>query len=172
MEPHPEPAKLKDGAGDVEYEMEMLVFSVQGLNDGIQFPPGQHRNLFIEGFAIHSRNLLEFFHQKKNQKYPNDLRAQDFVPDWQCDSEKPGWFVDYVAKCNVLVAHISQSRQKYRAEYDNGIDVKTALPHLVRMWGWFLVELEPERRRWFKTKLELKVSGDENQQSSAPEESN
>ena len=39
------------------------------------------RNLLLESLPTHVRILIEFFYNDKNKKYPNNLVAQDFLPE-------------------------------------------------------------------------------------------
>lgn len=62
--------KARDKSAELDhvvYEMEMLVFSVVALLNQDKLSPVD-RNLWIECFAIHSKNLNEFFSSKSFPK--------------------------------------------------------------------------------------------------------
>jgi hypothetical protein len=74
------------------------------------------RNLLLESLPAHARTLINFFYNDKNEKYPNDLVAQDFLPDtidWK--NERPlitELLKEAKNKADKQVAHLSLWRVK------------------------------------------------------------
>jgi hypothetical protein len=85
------------------------------------------RNLLLESLATHTRILIDFFYGDKNdKKYPNDLIAQDLLPqnkDWK--SIKPPLtqvLKDAKEKANKQLAHLSLWRIKLERDKKKGWD--------------------------------------------------
>lgn len=84
------------------------------------------RNLLLESLPVHSRALIDFFYNDKNEKYPNDLVAQDFLPDttnWK--TERPPitkLLEDAKNKADKQVAHMGLWRIKIEQDDKKGWD--------------------------------------------------
>ena len=72
-------ATQKEKEGHLNYEIWMFRKTCDRLN--LSQKTRFERNLLLESLPIHARTLIEFFYKDKNEKYPNDLVAQDFLTD-------------------------------------------------------------------------------------------
>lgn len=87
----------------VLYEMKMLTHAIFALSE--RNLPNDYRNAWMESFAIHARNLNEFFgHKKKHKQY---MRAVDFV-EWN-DPYKIDWKLN--DRASEQVAHLTFNRE-------------------------------------------------------------
>lgn len=101
------------------YEAEMLSYSIQNLYIRYQNPAVRSkiaklfRYAMLETFLLHARNLLEFFYEPKQKKYPNDLRSQDFILKPHQNSyplPKPSWYDDVMSRIGKQLAHLTKHR--------------------------------------------------------------
>lgn len=143
--------QLRMLAGDVAYELNMFAFAVTSLERADLPDPSPERNLLEEGAAIHSRNLLEFFHEDK--KRDDDLRPVDFMEGHDWSATKPEWVQGYMIKRHKLVAHLTTNRADYAESNNKDLDFRTALEHVMVTWKQFIGKLNPERRDWFESQL-------------------
>lgn len=86
------------------YEMAMLVLSLPPVFDLTLEP--HIRSGWLEVFAIHSRNLNEFF-GKKNQRRCY-MKPEDFVSEWRRDYV---FNTDLKERADLQVAHLTYERQ-------------------------------------------------------------
>jgi len=84
------------------------------------------RNLLLESLPVHTRILIEFFYSDKNEKYPNDLVAQYFLPNtinWK--DERPPiteLLKEAKNKADKQLAHLSLWRVKIEQDNKKGWD--------------------------------------------------
>ncbi|MDP2820608.1 MAG: hypothetical protein Q8O39_00145 [bacterium] len=84
------------------------------------------KNLLLESLATHNRILIEFFYNDKDEKYLNDLVAQDFLPDtinWK--NERPPiteLLKEAKNKADKQLAHLSRWRIKIEKDNKKGWD--------------------------------------------------
>ncbi|MEI6190831.1 MAG: hypothetical protein WCP24_00500 [bacterium] len=118
----------------LNYEISMFRETCDRLNffQSSQFDS----NLLLESLPAHTRTLVEFFYNDKNPKYPNDLVAQDFLPD-SVDWKKERLTItklldDAKNKADKQLAHLSLWRIKI--ERDNKKD-----------WDWNGIRVDIEK---------------------------
>lgn len=92
------------------YEVKMLHFAVCkfALTDILDI---WNRNMALETFLLHARNLKEFFYYKPCKKY---LRAYDFVENeikWDRDKpKKTHWIIEVESRADKELAHLTNER--------------------------------------------------------------
>jgi hypothetical protein len=98
----------------LNYEIEMFRETCNQIN--IRPKTLFENNLLFESLPAHIRVLINFFYNDKNEKYPNDLVAQDFLPvtvNWK--DERPqmtALLKEAKNKADKQVAHLSLWRVK------------------------------------------------------------
>jgi hypothetical protein len=102
--------ELKEYSGiHVHYELRMLWEAAQALTSGRH--DGPIHNALIESFAIHLRNLTEFFYDKPTKGY---VRAQHFLDDpkaWQANHRMTPTLRQARDKANDEVSHLTEGRK-------------------------------------------------------------
>ena len=99
--------KARDKAAELDhvlYEMEMLVFSVFALLNQNKLSDAE-RNLWIECFASHSRNLNEFFSSKL---FPDNYMKADHFVIWNYDYAFNG---KLASRASQHVSHLTYGRE-------------------------------------------------------------
>ena len=92
--PFPDDYLLKYSEEHVHYELDHFFWLATGLGNGMQIgAPSQQavvriNNILIEGFALHLRNAIDFFHPRNSSK-PTDVIAADFLPTGMWEGIKP-----------------------------------------------------------------------------------
>lgn len=93
------------------YEVKMLDFAAAKL---AEFAPTDiwNRNMALETFLLHARNLKEFFYYKPCKPY---LRAYDFVEnetEWDRDkpAEKTHWIKEVEGRADKELVHLTHGR--------------------------------------------------------------
>jgi hypothetical protein len=77
-----EKSKLLEISHHLWYEFSMFLFITKELIKG--YPPGVHNNAFLEAFALHIRNLIDFLYNDNPKN--DDVYAGDFfgnIDDWR-----------------------------------------------------------------------------------------
>src|SRR5262245_10235310 len=72
-------AQLLDASDHLAYEFEMLRFTAKELADRASEQTDMV-NVLLESFAIHARNLFEFFGGGQRERY---MYATHYVDDWK-----------------------------------------------------------------------------------------
>jgi hypothetical protein len=111
--------KLREAARSVEYEVGML-HQIPVLWGFLPLLDTTFRNMAIESFLVHFRNLRDFlFPTTKAKQDPDNVIGTDFDPTgWSQDSE--GWqevVADERDRINRQLSHISYSRQDYESQW-------------------------------------------------------
>lgn len=106
----PTEAKKEKMFEHIKYEMNMLRFCYKNLN----IEEGLLKNVFIESFLIHSRNLYKFFYS--DNRYEDDVIAKDYViniKEFLKKRSQQDEFRDFKNKWNKMLSHLSYSRLDY-----------------------------------------------------------
>ena len=72
-------------------------------------------NILLDSFAIHTRNLFDFFYPKKNTK-PDDMLVSDFIGKssyFSRNKTKKKDLIFVVRKADKQVAHLTYARNRY-----------------------------------------------------------
>src|SRR5262245_37262534 len=76
---------LKKAAGLVNYEIDMLVFSAEHLGGSHSSPKAEpedmEKNMAMEAFLLHFRNLRAFLCPKMQSLWDDDVIATDFLKE-------------------------------------------------------------------------------------------
>lgn len=105
------------------YEFDMLNFSVNCLVDYCQEDPNQgdilrlKKNMALDNFVIHARNLVEFLYQPPRYDQKGDcVRASDFIStqSWNQlkEQDRPQWVNKIWDQGSQYVLHLCSSRAK------------------------------------------------------------
>ncbi len=103
----------------LEKSLEHLVYEIM-MFDGtvIKLTSGKNNsfetNILLESFAIHSRNLFDFFYTKKRRL--DDMSAQDFITkrrEFRLKRTKKRILENLTLEVNKQVAHLTYSRNNY-----------------------------------------------------------
>jgi hypothetical protein len=138
-----------------------MLFAARCLRDGYaspaSFPEGRTKDVFLESFLLHYRNLRDFLCprlKEQDQAPSNDtVVASDFL-----DMEVPQNMADASVlgkdrtRINKMLAHISYQRAKYKRMGEDEWLVHTMCRKMVKGLQEFLKRLAafaPDRRAWF-----------------------
>jgi hypothetical protein len=107
--------ELIDAAEHVCYEIWMLHHMGRALAYGLP-GNGPILNAFINSFAIHVRNLVDFLYEKKPNKKPDAILAEHYMANGQDWAKmRPALtkkLKDAKIRCDKQVAHLTTRRQK------------------------------------------------------------
>ncbi|MCE5267231.1 MAG: hypothetical protein LLG00_05040 [Planctomycetaceae bacterium] len=149
-------------AWHVAYEVWMFSASVDALNETRQNGSRATRNAHLEAILLHARVIHEFMFTKVNPKYPDDVRAANFLDDpagWPPDQTKLCPFLaTNLERLNRSLHHISFDRLKFRR---NLWDYETVASEIRAVWKYFLTSLPADRKRWLELALEAQTSHNE-----------
>lgn len=113
----------------LKYEIDMLLFDAHSLcqlQSNKSEPQRVCTNAFLESYAIHLRNIMEFLWYSKNRS--DDIRADDFNPTGCAKnsiSRKSSIKTDKIAgfsfsdlrdKINKQISHLTSQRTEYKDE--------------------------------------------------------
>ena len=144
----PDDAKKKKAVEHIVYEIMMFNGTSIKLDSGIQ--DQFEINTLLESFAIHSRNLFDFFYTKK--KYEDDMSADDFIikkKEFKLRRTKKRVLANLTNKANKQIAHLTYSRNNYNPS-TKGWNVSTITKNMHNTIVSFLSCLEPRKKEWFK----------------------
>ncbi len=136
------PAALKSAALTIEYEYRMLLVGFLAWG---RAPTTEERNLVLEAFLVHTRNLRDFF-AKSGQS--DDILARDFV------SQMPRIAMPYLRskpfrkRLNRKLAHLSYSRPRLTSGWERETicrEIEVAMRRFLER----LQEENPRRVPWF-----------------------
>ncbi len=108
------------------------------------------KNLFIEGFLIHARNVRDFlFNPPVN--WNDDIVAADYLTSWNKKIKKECKFLhSKKAQIDRSALHLSYSRIDYESK--GKLEIEDCLRingELEIVWCEFWARLPDEKRRWF-----------------------
>ena len=111
-------------------------------------------NFYIEGLAMHTRVLHDFFYYEN--KKDDDILAKDFLDDttWGLFQKKKTpkeKFTKIIDKCNKQLAHLTEARvTQYSAPQDKGWNSKEISLMMEVTIKVFWEVLEVNKKEWFK----------------------
>lgn len=138
-------SKLKNAAGHIKYEIDMLNFAVNQLQKKLDTA----KNIFIEIFVIHSRNLYEFLFTSY-RKYPDDMIWSDFLTPNQQNKFSPETINFDVSKANKQLAHLSYKRNYWEKRKNKSWNITEIHIGLLKSYALFLETMSEPKRKWFK----------------------
>jgi hypothetical protein len=157
------PKELRDAAAHVNYEIEMLAYSASFLggwhSSPMTTPAGNTKNMALESFLLHFRNLRAFLCPRLQPVVLDDVCASDFLdePEERNLGEAEKLSVDQ-ARINKMLAHLSYSRDKYIAAGDYGWKVASMLIVVLEEMQNFFAAIDEERRSWFLSVSKIEAS--------------
>jgi len=139
----PSKGQLRRGAGDVDYEIDMLMQMAKRLNRTNSGGPIAQA-AYLESWAVHLRCLIEFFHPTRN----DTLRAEHYVSDpaaWAKACPELNRREERRRKAlHELLAHIEITRDARKSNWSSA-DHRIA----TRRIAVFLGHLPKRRLSWF-----------------------
>lgn len=146
--------ELQKAALQVSYEIEMLGFSAEHLSgwysSPFTYPVGNEKNMALESFLLHFRNLRAFLCPSLQRCTADDVLASDFL------GKGDGTDVGDRHKLNAgkerldkMLAHVSYSRLDYIEAGDHWWDSSAMLILILTELQKFLVRLPEQHRAWF-----------------------
>jgi|HubBroStandDraft_6_1064221.scaffolds.fasta_scaffold492565_2 hypothetical protein len=155
------PKDLRDAAAHVDYEIEMLAYSGEELAGGhsspMVTPAGDKKNMALESFLLHFRNLRAFLCPSLQPVCIDDICASDFL-----DEPKERDLGDAKAlsldkqRLNKMLAHLSYSRNNYIRAGDHRWKTASMFTIAVEQMRGFLDLISEERRDWFRSTAKIK----------------
>lgn len=147
------PEELEAAGKHVGYEIEMLSYSALRLGVGHSSPmttlEDNEKNLALEGFLLHYRNLRSFL-CPGSEPWTDDIVASDFLGSGELsdvgDSATIGQHKDRLDK---MLAHLSYTRETYIEAKDYGWQTAQMTVVLLDQLEMFLAKLPADRRDWF-----------------------
>lgn len=144
---------LEKGVEHIEYEIDMFRATYNVL-----LKPYDHdkmpliNNALVESFAIHIRNLYEFFYNDVGDSKKDTILATHYLDDPRAYRQKrtPKEEISFVQKkANKEIAHLTYERTKIDA-IDKRWPTSLLVEKLEKTISAFLDELAPEKKRLFK----------------------
>lgn len=140
-------SKKKKAVEHVVYEFMMFRRTSEFLLTNIQ--DQLLKNIVIESFAIHTRNLFEFFYKPKSRD--DDIIASDFLlkkHEFRHRKSKKKTLAVVWKKANKQVSHLTYARNNYdkRTKGWNVASIKPKMEMTIRV---FLESLDGEDKNWF-----------------------
>lgn len=143
--------ELHAAADHVRYEMDMLKCSSFYLPHGVSSPADEvTKNIALEAFLLHYRNLRAFLCPSLQQTSPDDVIASDFLgkPVQEDVGDRNSLGHDKT-RIDKLLAHISYSREHYVSRHEKDWNPAEMLDVLRREMSKFFRQLSAERCAWF-----------------------
>jgi hypothetical protein len=152
---------LRNAAGHVSYEIEMLIYSADHIggwhSSPISTPSGNEKNMALESFLLHFRNLRAFLCPSlQGEPKPDDILASDFLREREPrDIGRAANLATDKKRLDKMLAHLSYERDRYiAAGQHRWLAVRMASDALTE-FDAFLAILEPEMASWFISRSEL-----------------
>ena len=153
--------ELRKAAGHVSYEIEMLGFSAEHVggwhSSPMTTPVGNEKNMALESFLLHFRNLRAFLCPSLQRLTDDDVLASDFLGmyDGSDVGDRDKLKVDK-ERLDKMLAHVSYSRPDYIEAGDHGWDSSAMLILMLAQLEKSLARLSKEQRAWFPSAESLK----------------
>lgn len=153
----PSESELRDGAGFVRYEFQMLtkaaeIWRAKDLGTYSKSNKWERRRI-TDVFLLHARNLLDFFAPRSSAR-PADVGAKHYNPLWECseDSSLAGrTIVEWRNQIDKLLSHVTYNRTTIINENTSASrwPIESINKELVAMLDKFLMALPERQRQWF-----------------------
>jgi hypothetical protein len=135
----------------IKYEMHMLKESTYILKSEGNV---HKRNIALESFVVHVRNLLYFFcyeYYEKKKLHKDDLLYSHYISNGWRSQEPPFELNKVKQKCDQQLAHITVKRLGYDVA-DKGWPCNELYCYLLECWKGFQDNLPERMRPWFQDK--------------------
>lgn len=145
--------ELREAAGHVNYEIEMLVFAAEYLGRGHSSPPtigGNEKNMALESFLLHFRNLAAFLCPSLQTPFRDDILASDFFGERVGDHGKAAKLsADGLKRLQRMLAHLTYSRSGYISADDYDWKTSEMLMVMLEELQGFVTTLPCKKTSWF-----------------------
>lgn len=144
---NPSVVSRKKAVGHIVYEIMMFNEASIKLQSGVE--DRFEKNILVESFVIHARNLFEFFYKNKIK---DDISAYDFIfkkKEFKMKRTKKRILENLTNKANKQVVHLTYSRNNYN-RLTKGWYVSIITINFNKTILAFLSCLEPREKEWFK----------------------
>lgn len=137
-----------------EKAVEHIVYEIMMFNGtALKLEPDPQdqfeKNILLESFAIHSRNLFDFFYRRAKRR--DDISYEDFIAkkkEFKSKRTKKRILENLTKKCNKQIAHLSYSRINYNRS-TKGWNVIEIYQNMNKTIKAFYNCMEPEKKKWF-----------------------
>jgi len=151
-------AELRGAAQHVKYEIAMLVFSAEHLHGEHSspptLPPEDLRNMALESFLLHFRNLRASLCPSLQNTTDDDVCASDFLDEpVEKDLGNADRFAVDKVRLDRMLAHLSYSRDQYIETGEHMWHTSEMLITMIEELRGFVDLLSKERRAWFPEEL-------------------
>jgi hypothetical protein len=150
--------ELQGAAKHVKYEVAMLLYAAEHLggfhSSPMATPTGTEKNMALESFLLHVRNLRAFLYPSLQPVGNDDVVASDFLGErWARDiGDDPGVLASDKQRLNRMLAHLSYSREEFIAAGDHGWEVAQMAVAILQQMDAFLAKLSERAASWFPSR--------------------
>ncbi len=140
--------QLREAAAHVAYEVETMLFAADHLESGHSSPAtepeGKEKDVFLEAFLLHYRNLRAFLCPSLQMVGDDDVLASDFLGEnAQRDHADASVLGREKVRINKLLAHISYARRRYWWQ------VQQMRGEMLEALAGFINSLSAKQQAWF-----------------------
>jgi hypothetical protein len=112
-------------------------------------PAGNEKNMALESFLLHFRNLRAFLCPSLQPCTADDVLASDFLENDGSNVGEPVKLEIDRERLNKMLAHVSYRRSDYIEKDQHGWDSSVMLVLILRELQKFFARLSGEQRGWF-----------------------
>ncbi len=128
------------------YEVHMLIYAYEFVVESFKNNIQDLKNISLENFALHARNVNDFFRTKsRNNKNKDDALSVDFLEDdknIESYVDKYNDIIEYIrSKSNKQVSHLTYTRIAFEKENKNW-EIKKVITSLLEMAFVFINNLD------------------------------
>ncbi|MBI4097857.1 MAG: hypothetical protein HY426_02350 [Candidatus Levybacteria bacterium] len=143
-------SKKKKAVHHIIYEIMMFKVTANLLVSGVS--DQALKNVLIESFGVHSRNLFDFFYKKRSE---DDIIASDFINDkklFRRDKSKKRSLQGLARKDNKQISHLTYSRNNYNSR-TKPWNVASIRNNMEKTFDAFFRSLDAEKKSWVNEEL-------------------
>ncbi len=159
MEENSSEELLKKSVEHISYEISMFRACIDflkkfGLKEASTYEEYVNWQLYVEGLAMHTRILHDFFYYKDREK--DAILAKDFIGDerWMLFQQKRTTkekFTKIIDKCNKQLAHLTEARvTQYSLPQNKGLDPRGVSSMMEITIQTFWEALGDDEKEWFQ----------------------
>ncbi len=145
-----EDKKKRKAVEHVVYEIMMFkatnLLLLSNINEQVS------KNVLLESFAVHSRNLFDFFYKKRIN---DDIVAIDFIGNkaqFRKDKSKKRNMQTLARKANKQISHLTYSRNNYNSR-TKPWNISSIGAQMNKTIEAFFKSLDIEKKVWFNKEL-------------------
>lgn len=148
--------KLKKATEHLYYEIEGFYNTALVLKSKKFILKQFDLNILLNSFAIHTRNLFDFFYPKNNNIKEDDMLVYDYISNYRLfnvkkTNKKELNFI--VKKVNKQVVHLTYKRNRYSVKTNKGWDPADVMPGMTKTIIAFYNLLPNSYKNWPYIKL-------------------